>query len=289
MAWIAIFLAYALVLGGVLILLIGGTHRLVRLLHADGRGHRPIRLPWWASASFFVAPLFSRYVRPSPELIKRLWIVGLPDFYREDAFFSLRVLVAGVGGLIALVLSMSTSIPIAIALVVGISLFYLPAVILHWHVRRVSSAIDRSLPAFLDGLAICLAGGHALPTALSVTTEGFQESGHELFRVMTGLIRDLKSGYDRPTAFARLRDNALSRGLEQFAVSCLTAEAGGADLSKILDHQARSLRQVRLAQLERRAMEAPVKMLAPLVLCIFPATFVVVLAPLLDGLSNVFG
>jgi tight adherence protein C len=106
---------------------------------------------------------------------------------------------------------------------------------------------------------------------------------------MTGVIRDLKSGYDRTTAFARLRDNALSSGLEQFAVSCLTAEAGGADLSNILEHQARSLRQVRLAQLERRAMEAPVKMLAPLVLCIFPATFVVVLAPLLQGLSDVFG
>lgn len=289
MAWTTFFLVYALTLGGVLILFAGGTHRLVRRLCADGRSDRRTGLPWWASASCFFAPVFSRYARPSPDLIKRLWIVGLPDQYREDAFLSLRVLVAGIGGFIALVIFTLTSMPIVTALALGVALFYLPTLILNLRVRRVSSAIERSLPAFLDGLAICLAGGHALPTALSVTTEGFQESGHELFRVMTGLIRDLKSGYDRTTAFSRLRDNALSRGLEQFAVSCLTAEAGGADLSNILDHQARSLRQVRLAQLERRAMEAPVKMLAPLVLCIFPATFVVVLAPLLEGLSNVFG
>jgi tight adherence protein C len=199
------------------------------------------------------------------------------------------MLAAGVGGLAALVMTIVTSMPIQFTLLLGISLYYLPPLVLNWRVRRVSGAIERTLPAFLDGLAICLAGGHALPTALSVTTEGFQDSGRELSRVMGGLIRDLKSGYDRTTAFTRLRDNALSAGLEQFAVSCLTAEAGGADLSNILEHQARSLRQVRLAQLERRAMEAPVKMLAPLVLCIFPATFVVVLAPLLQGLSDVFG
>jgi tight adherence protein C len=289
MAWTTLFLAYSLVLGGVLIRLMDGTHRLARRLHVDRRSDRLTGLPWWAFASFFLAPLFSRYAKPSPDLIKRLWVVGLPDQYREDAFLSLRVLVAGVGGFVALVMSIFTSMPIVIVPVLGVALFYLPTFILNWHVRRVSIAIERSLPPFLDGLAICLAGGHALPTALGVTTEGFQESGRELSRVMTGLIRDLKSGYDRTTAFARLRDNTLSRGLEQFSVSCLTAEAGGADLSKILDHQARSLRQVRLAQLERRAMEAPVKMLAPLVLCIFPATFVVVLAPLLDGLSNVFG
>lgn len=289
MAWTTFFLVYVLTLGGVLILFAGGTHRLIGRLCADGRSDRRTGLPWWASASCFFAPLFSRYARPSPDLIKRLWIVGLPDQYREDAFLSLRVLVAGIGGFIALVIFTLTSMPIVTALALGVALFYLPTLILNLRVRRVSSAIERSLPAFLDGLAICLAGGHALPTALSVTTEGFQESGHELSRVMTGLIRDLKSGYDRTTAFCRLRDNALSRGLEQFAVSCLTAEAGGADLSNILDNQARSLRQVRLAQLERRAMEAPVKMLAPLVLCIFPATFVVVLAPLLEGLSNVLG
>jgi tight adherence protein C len=199
------------------------------------------------------------------------------------------MLAAGVGGLAALVMTIVTSIPIQFTLLLGLSLYYLPPLVLNWRVRRVSGAIERTLPAFLDGLAICLAGGHALPTALSVTTEGFQDSGRELSRVMGGLIRDLKSGYDRTTAFTRLRDNALSSGLEQFAVSCLTAEAGGADLSNILENQARSLRQVRLAQLERRAMEAPVKMLAPLVLCIFPATFVVVLAPLLQGLSDVFG
>ena len=289
MAWTTIFLTYALMFGGALILSAGSLRRLLRRLYADGKGDLGAGLPWWASASLFVAPLFSRYARPSPDLTRRLWMVGLPDRYREDAFLSLRVLAAGISGLVALVTGLFTPMPVAIALVVGAALFHLPPLILKWHVRRVSSAIERSLPAFLDGLAICLAGGHALSTALSVTTEGFQESGHELSRVMTGLVRDLKSGYDRTTAFARLRDNAMSSGLEQFAVSCLTAEAGGADLSKILDHQARSLRQVRLAQLERRAMEAPVKMLAPLVLCIFPATFVVVLAPLLEGLSNVFG
>jgi tight adherence protein C len=283
------FLLYALTLGGTLILLVAHAHRLVRRLFSDRKIHQRTDLPWWALVSFFMAPLFSRYTSPSSDLIKRLWMVGLPDRYREDAFLSLRVLAAGIGGFIALIMSIFTPIPIVIAVALGIVFFYLPSRILSWHVRRVSGAIERSLPAFLDGLAICLAGGHALPTALRVTTEGFQESGHELSRVMTGLIRDLKSGYDRTTAFARLRDNALSRGLEQFAVSCLTAQAGGADLSKILDHQAQSLRQVRLAQLERRAMEAPVKMLAPLVLCIFPATFVVVLAPLLEGLSHVFG
>lgn len=289
MRWTALFLAYAFVLGGMLTLLSGGVNWFVRRL-SRARSNGDLRgLPWWVAASLFMAPLFSRYARPSPELTRRLWVAGLPDRYREDAFLSLRMLAAGVGGLAALVMTIVTSMPIQFTLLLGISLYYLPPLVLNWRVRRVSGAIERTLPAFLDGLAICLAGGHALPTALSVTTEGFQDSGRELSRVMGGLIRDLKSGYDRTTAFTRLRDNALSAGLEQFAVSCLTAEAGGADLSNILEHQARSLRQVRLAQLERRAMEAPVKMLAPLVLCIFPATFVVVLAPLLQGLSDVFG
>jgi len=289
MTWTAFFLSYSLVLGGVLILLSGGVRWFVRRLSGNASNGGLRGLSWWVSASLFMAPLFSRYSRPSPDLVKRLWIAGLPDRYREDAFLALRVLAAGVGGLAALLLSIVTSMPIEFTLLLGIFLYNLPLLVLNWRVRRAASAIERSLPAFLDGLAICLAGGHALSNALSITTEGFHESGHELSRVMTGVIRDLKSGYDRTTAFARLRDNALSSGLEQFAFSCLTAEAGGADLSNILEHQARSLRQVRLAQLERRAMEAPVKMLAPLVLCIFPATFVVVLAPLLQGLSDVFG
>ena len=246
------------------------------------------RSPAWVRVSIFLAPLVSRFVKSDPELRQRLLMVGLPPTYREDGFAVTRVMstliVFFVGALLGSPLGWSFWNVLSFSALA----FFFPILVLRVAIQRSINALERDLPVFLDGVAISLAGGYGLTSALSLSTEQFSARDSSLSLSMTRLVSDLRSGYDKESAFKRLRDQTISEGLRRFAVACLTSEAGGSDLSRVIEQQAKSLRRLRLSQMERRAMEAPVKMLAPLVLCIFPSTFVIVLAPLLRGLSSVF-
>lgn len=144
--------------------------------------------------------------------------------------------------------------------------------------RREASVL-RDLPLALDLLALAVEGGLPIGAALELVAR----------RGPAGPLRDALACATAAIAAGRPRADALadlSRALPLPAVAALVGAIGQADrlggrLAPALRAQAAQRRTERWHRAERRALLAPVRLLLPLALCIFPATFVVLLVPLL--------
>jgi tight adherence protein C len=165
-------------------------------------------------------------------------------------------------------------------LVFGPAWFYLyPRLWLRQAVTARHKEIRRALPFSLDLLTLSVESGMGFMTALqrSVEKSRLNALDEELLRV----IHEIQVGKTRRQA---LRDMASRVGLQdlQSVVGALVqADELGVSIGSILRIQSDQIRQRRFDRAERLANEAPVKMLAPLLLFIFPAVFVILLGPVI--------
>jgi tight adherence protein C len=139
-------------------------------------------------------------------------------------------------------------------------------------------AIERDLPGWLELLALGLEAGTAFPAALGRALARAPDG--PLREEFSRLVQDLRSGQARSDALRRLDARLGLPALSSVVAAMVQAEASGLSLAPVLRAQARRGTQERFARAEKLAMEAPVKMLGPLVLCIFPCTFIVVGFPI---------
>lgn len=151
------------------------------------------------------------------------------------------------------------------------------------HRRR---AILRELPLYLDVITLGVECGCGLAGAIVVAVEKAPPS--PLRRALQRFLREVRAGRTRIDAL-----RSLEAYLDMPAVTALTsalvqAESAGSSLGTTLRAQAEQRSHERFARAEKLAMEAPVKLLAPLILCIFPCTFIVLGFPvavrLLEGM-----
>lgn len=154
--------------------------------------------------------------------------------------------------------------------------YYLP----EWILRSRSSArqyrIQRALPDALDLLSITVAAGLAFDAALErVAREMGGPLGEELVRV----VQEMRLGKGRADALRDLADRSSVDELKSFVLAMVQADIFGISVSRVLSVQARELRIKRRQRAEEQAQKLPVKILFPLLFCIFPALFVVILGP----------
>lgn len=133
--------------------------------------------------------------------------------------------------------------------------------------------MDRDLPFYLDVITLSVESGTNLTGALTQAVSKAPESPlrHEFNRV----LRDVRAGKTRAVALRELSDRAGNKSLSSVISGMIQAERSGASLGPVLRSQANQLRSARFAMAEKKAMEAPVRLLGPLVLFIFPTTFIV--------------
>ncbi|NBX41711.1 MAG: type II secretion system F family protein [Gammaproteobacteria bacterium] len=136
--------------------------------------------------------------------------------------------------------------------------------------------VVRELPVYVDMLTLALEAGGALSVALRVATERSPDS--VLRRAFLRVQGDLRAGRTRAEALRALGERLDLPSVRPLVAALVQADASGGSFAAVLRAQADQRLDERFARAEKLAMEAPVKMLLPLVLCIFPCTFVV-LAP----------
>jgi len=144
-------------------------------------------------------------------------------------------------------------------------------------------AISNALPDTLDQLTICVEAGLGFDSAMARTS-----------RSMTGpladeigrLLQDLRVGVPRVEALHGMLDRTDVAELRQFVHAVIQAETYGVPVSRVLRAQATEQREKRRFRAEERAMKLPVKVIFPLVFCILPVLFIVVLAPSFIHLSQ---
>ena len=144
---------------------------------------------------------------------------------------------------------------------------------------RRARLVLKELPLYLDIVTLCVESGATLPAALRVAVDKSPRSPlRDVFERVLREIRLGRSRVDALVAVARLYD-----------IECLTAlasalaqsEGAGVSLGGVLRAQSEQRATERQLRAERSAMQAPVKMLGPLVLCVFPCTFIVIAVPVL--------
>lgn len=159
---------------------------------------------------------------------------------------------------------------VALAAVGG---FYYPEVWLKETMDSRNNNIFRSLPFFLDIITLSVESGTNLTNGINqaVLKAPVGPLRDELGR----FLRDVRAGKPRSEALRDLADRAESDGLNNVVSSMIQAEKTGASLGPVLRAQADQLRSARFIKAEKLAMEAPVKLLGPLIMFIFPNTFLV--------------
>lgn len=154
--------------------------------------------------------------------------------------------------------------------------YYLPEWILRSRAAARQYRIQRALPDALDLLSITVAAGLAFDAAMErVAREMGGPLGEELVRV----VQEMRLGKGRSDALRDLAGRSTVDELKGFVLAMVQADIFGISVSRVLSVQASELRTKRRQRAEEQAQKLPVKILFPLLFCIFPALFVVILGP----------
>jgi len=194
-----------------------------------------------------------------------------------------------IGGLVLGLLVGSASSG-GLALVFGIGLgaigYIAPAIIVSGRARRRGAALIAALPDALDLLAVSVEAGLGFDAAIAKLVQYMKGPLSDEFELALG---EMRIGESRADALKKLAARSGTQEISSFVRSIIQADQLGTSLGRILRVQATDTRNKRQAAAEEKAMKAPIKMLFPTVLFIFPAMFIVVLGPAMLSLGQVFG
>jgi tight adherence protein C len=215
------------------------------------------------------------------EKIRReLTFAGNPAGWDAERVLAMK-LIAGVGlglaslGLIALSSNTTFRAPVvfAAATVAG---YWLPSFLLRLRYRKRQDEITQILPDTLDLLSITVEAGLGFDSALARVA---QQTGGPLAQELTRAIQEIQLGTSRAQALRNIGERTTSSDLKSFVLAMVQADVFGISIAKVLQVQANEMRMKRRQRAEERAQKIPVKIVFPLILCIFPALFVVMVGP----------
>lgn len=214
---------------------------------------------------------------------------GLEGLLTGEEFVALKFLIPIVFGFgwTALVALMASLMPDSVFSenMVVLSLFgfligyVYPLMWLRGTLKRRHLEIVRALPFVLDLLTLSVEAGMDFMSALqrNCATRKLDALNEELIR----MTHEIQVGTPRRTALRNMSDRVGQNDLRSVAHALIQADELGVSIGSILRIQSDQLRSRRFDRAEKLANEAPVKMLGPLLLCIFPAVFLVLLGPII--------
>jgi tight adherence protein C len=167
----------------------------------------------------------------------------------------------------------------------GIGAFYLqPLLWLRRMIRLRHLSIQRALPFITDLLTLSVEAGIDFMTGLQRAIE--RRRMDPLTEELVRMIHEIQLGASRRVALRNLAERVNQPDIRAFAFALIQADELGVSIGLILRIQSDQMRQRRFDRAERLANEAPVKLLGPLMLFIFPAVFIVLLGPILARVAG---
>ena len=249
----------------------------------------------WLYVAIFI-PIAERWSRPSSRLSKALEVAGGNPRLTDREFVVFR-------GAVSLCLTVTAFVillfggyffefsPIIIlggAMLPGLLAYLLITARVFDQYQRIQRQVSRSFPSFLDVLSLTLESGKNFQSALQLSVEQLpsEGAGAGLRTQLEELVRDIRASGSRTSALQRFSERLSIAEIVQFTAAVIAAERQGVSVSALLRRQAEQLRTSQALAAERHAMKLPVKLLAPLAICIFPCTFLILAFPLTVRLSG---
>src|SRR5882724_1066912 len=217
----------------------------------------------------------------------RLVAAGMTHRLTASAFLTIKGAAMVGGCALGLLLAALTSLASSVLLVpVGAAIGLIaPEIFLTLKTRSRRDTIRSELPDALDLLAVSVEAGLGFDGAVAKLVDHMEGPLIDEFGLM---MSEIRVGETRTVALRKMAERVDATELSNFVRAVIQAEQLGISLGRILRVQATDTRLRRQAAAEEKAMKAPIKMLFPTVLFIFPAMFLVILGPAFLNLSKIF-
>jgi tight adherence protein C len=154
--------------------------------------------------------------------------------------------------------------------------FYVPELMLTSRINRRQDNVRKAMPDALDLLTICVEAGLSFDMAMAKVAEKWE---NELAFSFGRALREIQLGKMRREALRTMAERIGIPEMTSFVAAIIQSELLGVSMSKVLRIQSDQMRIRRRQAAEKRAQEAPIKMLFPMALLIFPSIMLILLAP----------
>jgi tight adherence protein C len=241
-------------------------------------------------------PFSERFLRPSIErlgsllsrstpqkarqdLDNRLELAGRPGNLTPADFGAIRLVAAAVMAAVGLGIGflLATPVYLVVSLAVGAILgYYLPVLWLKQKVDARRAAIQKGLPDAMDLLVIAVDAGLGFDAALARVTDKYKNALSDMF---AKVLREVSLGRPRLEAMDEMGRSSGVDDLHNFIQAIIQSEQFGTGIGKILRIQADEMRRKRRQRAQEKAAQATLKMMLPMVGCIFPTLWIVLLGP----------
>jgi len=221
-------------------------------------------------------------VRLSPStagssLQRRLDRAGNPARWSADRFLATKGLGLLVGAALGALLGLHRpALAIVFALVGAVCLFFLPDVLLYNMGLKRQERILTALPDALDMLTVCVEAGLGFDSALAQVARNTRGPLAEEF---ARALQEMQIGLSRVQALRAVADRSTVPELRAFVSSLVQASELGVPVARVLREQTGEMRVRRRQRAEEKAQKVPVKIMFPVVTCLFPALLVVIIGP----------
>jgi tight adherence protein C len=217
----------------------------------------------------------------------RLMGAGLGRVVSPTTFLAAKA-AAAIGGVLGGLIvggMIGGAFPVLLAIVFAFLGFMVPDLAVSFKARGRRDQVRAALPDALDLLAVSVEAGLGFDAAIQKLTEHMEGPLVEEFALALG---EMRIGETRQNALQKMVDRVEAAELASFVRAIIQADQLGISLGRILRVQATDTRNKRQAAAEEKAMKAPIKMLFPTALFIFPAMFIIILGPAFLNFKGIF-
>jgi tight adherence protein C len=208
---------------------------------------------------------------------------GAPRWLEPTVFLSSRILFGlGLGALMIFIFSLSPAASIfsltSLLIIGGATLagFFMPTLLLERNISRRKRQVLNAMPDALDLLTICVEAGLAFDGAMKKVTEKWD---NELSTAFKRVLQEIQLGKIRREALRDMADRLGIPEMDSFVAAVIQSEQLGVSMARVLRVQSDAMRVKRRQRAEQNAQRAPIKMLLPMVLLIFPTIVLILLGP----------
>ena len=177
------------------------------------------------------------------------------------------------------------SLLLAVSATVLIGVLF-PNMSLNGKIRKRQSEVLKTLPDIMDLLTVSVEAGLTFDSAISKVVEKMPGT---LAKEFESVLQEIKVGKSKKDALYQMADRIGVQDLRSFVSAVIQADQLGVSLGRVLRVQSEQIRQNRKQRIQEKAMKAPVKMLIPMVIFIFPSIFIVLLGPVIINIMKVLG
>ncbi|GAB2710587.1 type II secretion system F family protein [Arthrobacter bambusae] len=220
-------------------------------------------------------------------LDKQLAGAGRPKDWPLGRILMIKPLLALGGGVLGMLLFLGD--PSAGRFLLGIAImvlaYFVPDLLIRSNAQKRREAIRLELPNSLDQMLISVQAGLGFEAAMARAAErGKGPLADEFIRT----LQDIQVGRSRKDAYLDMSQRVDVPDVRSFIRAVVQADAYGIAIAKVLKAQAQEMRTKRRQRAEEYAMKIPVKILFPLIFCIFPTLFIILLGPAVMNIIAAF-